>query len=136
MDRTIVDVVGACATCSAHRQQQPSETLMSHPVLNLPFEKSVDDVCTLSIRDFLLVVDCFSKLPFVFEFHDKTSSANITSLKSLHSIHRLPDTLFADNMPFTSQQIQNFAATCGFGIDTSLPELAQSNGQVKRLYRQ
>ena len=41
-------------------------------------------------------------------------------------------TLFADNMPIASQQMQNFAVTWGFEIATSSPEFAQSNGQAER----
>ena len=51
-------------------------------------------------------------------------------------------TLFADNMPFASQQMQNFATTWGFEIVTSSPDFPQSNGQaecsiqtVKALFR-
>jgi len=132
MSRMIADVVGACATCSAHRRQQPPETLMPHPVPSRPFEKIGADIFTLAKRDYLLVVDYFSKFPFVFELHDKTASSVIASLKSLYSIHGVPVTLFADNMPFASQQFQNFAVTWGFDVVTSSPDFPQSNGQAER----
>ena len=133
MSRMIADVVGACATCSAHRRQQPPETLMPHSVPSRPFEKIGADIFTLMKRDYLLVVDYFSKFLFVFELHDKTTSSVITSLKSLYSIHGVPVTLFADNMPFASQQVQNFAVMWGFEIVTSSPDFPQSNGQAERL---
>ena len=41
-------------------------------------------------------------------------------------------TLFAFNMPFASQQMQNFAVTWGIEIITSSPDFAQSNGQAER----
>ena len=105
---------------------------MPHPVPSRPFEKIGADIFTLAKRDYLLVVDYFSKFPFVFELHDKTASSVIGSLKSLYSIHGVPVTLFADNMPFASQQMQNFAATWGFEIVTSSPDFPQSNGQAER----
>ena len=105
---------------------------MPHPVPSHPFEKIGADIFTLAKRDYLLVVDYFSKFPFVFQLHDKTASSVITSLKSLFSIHGVPVTLFADNMPIASQQMQNFAVTWGFEIATSSPEFAQSNGQAER----
>ena len=64
--------------------------------------------------------------------HDKTASSVITSLKSLHSIHGVPVTLFADNMPFASQQIQNFRVMWEFEIIASSPDVPQSNGQAER----
>jgi len=48
------------------------------------------------------------------------------------SIHGVPVTLFVDNVPFASQQMQNFAATWGFEIITSSPDFPQSNGQAER----
>jgi RNase H-like domain found in reverse transcriptase/Reverse transcriptase (RNA-dependent DNA polymerase)/Integrase zinc binding domain/Retroviral aspartyl protease len=132
MSRMIADVTGTCATCCAYRRQQPTETLMPHPVPNHAFEKIGADIFTFAKRDYLLVVDYFSKFPFIFQLHDKTASSVITSLKSLFSIHGVPVTLFADNMPFAAQQIQNFAATWGFEIVTSSPNFAQSNGQAER----
>lgn len=83
-------------------------------------------------RDYLLVIDYFSKFPFVFELHDKTASSVITALKSLYSIHDVPLTLFAHNIPFASQQMQNFAVTWGFEIVTSSPNFPRSNGQAER----
>jgi len=132
MSRMIADVVGACATCSAHRRQQPSETLMPHPVPSYPFEKVGADIFTLAKHDYLLVVDYFSKFPFIFELPDKTASSVILSLKSLYSIHGTPVTLFADNMPFASQQMKNFARNWGFELVTSSPRYPQSNGQAER----
>jgi len=81
VNRMIADVVRSCVTCSPQRQQQPPETLMGHPVPSRPFEKIGADIYWLSKRDFLLVVDYFSKLPFVFELYDKTASSVITALK-------------------------------------------------------
>ena len=95
---------------------------MPHSVPSRPFEKIGADIFTLMKRDYLLVVDYFSKFLFVFELHDKTTSSVITSLKSLYSIHGVPVTLFADNMPFASQQVQNFAVMWGFEIVTSSPD--------------
>jgi len=132
MSRMIADVVGSCATCSAHRRQQPAETLMPHPIPSRPFEKVGADIFTLAKRDYLLVVDYFSKFPFIFELHDKTATSVISSLKSVYSVHGVPVTLFADNMPFASRQMQDFAATWGFEIVTSSPDFPQSNGQAER----
>jgi len=41
-------------------------------------------------------------------------------------------TLFADNMPFASKQMQDFAVTWSFEIVTSSPDFPQSNGQSER----
>jgi len=68
---------------------------MSHPVLNDPFEKIGADIQ----RVFLLVVDYFLKFLFVFELYDEAVFSIIRSLKLLCSIHGVPETLFADNMP-------------------------------------
>jgi len=103
-----------CRTGSTYRQQQMFKMLMSHPVSISQFDKSGAHIFTLFKCDFLLVVDYFSNFPFVFELYDKAVFSVITSLKSLYSIHSMPQTLFADNMPFASQKMLEFVATLGF----------------------
>jgi hypothetical protein len=57
--------VGACSTCCANRRHQPPEPLLPHPVPSYPWEKIGADIFTFNRRDYLLVVDYFSKFPFV-----------------------------------------------------------------------
>ena len=63
---------GTYAIWSAHRQQLLPETLIPHRLSSCPFDKFVAYIFTLMKRNYLLVVDYFSKFPFVVELRDKT----------------------------------------------------------------
>jgi len=132
MAKMIDATVGACATCCAHRRPQPPETLMPHPVPSFPWQKIGADIFTYNRCDYLLVVDYFSKFPFILLLPDKTASSVVAMLKSLFAIYGIPITLFADNMPFASQLMQQFASNWNFEIVTSSPGYARSNGQSER----
>ncbi len=132
MARMIDVTVGACATCCANRRQQPPETLLPHPVPLYPWQKVGTDIFTYNRRDYLLVVDYFSKFPFVSLLPDKTASSVVSALKPLFSIEGSPMTVFADNMPFTSQTMRQFAKDWNFDIITSSPGYPRSNGQAER----
>jgi hypothetical protein len=132
MAKMIDATVGACATCCAHRRPQSPETLMPHPVPSFPWQKIGADIFTYNRRDNLLVADYFSKFPFILLLPDKTASSVVAMLKSLFSIYGIPITLFADNMPFASQLMQQFASNWNFEIVTSSPGYARSNGQSER----
>jgi hypothetical protein len=61
---------------------------------------------------------------------DKSASSVISVLKSLFTLYGAPLILFADNMPFSSQLMCEFACNWIFEIVTSSPEYPRSNGQA------
>jgi hypothetical protein len=109
MSGMIEGTVTSCAACCANRHQQSAEPLLPHPVPFFPWEKISADIFTFNKRDYLLVVDYFSKFPYVVLLTDKSASSVISVLKSLFAIYGAPLTLIADNMPFSSQLMYEFA---------------------------
>jgi len=77
-------------------------------------------------------VDYFSKYPEIALLEDKTTSSIILHLKSIFARHGIPMELMADNMPFSSKAMREFANDWDFTITTSSPTFAQSNGQSER----
>lgn len=128
----IESVVSSCAACCSNRSKQPAEPLMPHAVPEYPWQKIGADIFSYNRRDFLLVVDYFSKFPLVVRLNDKVASTVSGVLKSLFAIYGTPMTLFSDNMPFASEYMRKFASDWNFDIVTSSPGFAQSNGQAER----
>jgi len=56
----------------------------------------------------------------------------ILQLKEFFSIFGIPETMYADNMPFGSKEMQDFARSWEFKIVTSSPTYAPSNGIAER----
>jgi hypothetical protein len=84
-------------------------------------------------KNYLLVVDYYSKFPEIALLHDKTASSVVTAMKSIFARHGIPDVIIADNMPFASKEMSSFARDWNFTIVTSSPHYAQSNGQAERM---
>jgi hypothetical protein len=94
--------------------------------------KLAADIMTFKQRDFLLVVDYYSKYIELPLLQDKTASSVITSLKLIFARHDIPDKLVCDNMPFASHQPTTSAKNWGFKIVTTSSRYPQSNGLAER----
>ena len=77
-------------------------------------------------------MDYFSKYHEIALLEDKTASSVIIHLKSVFARHGKPTEVIADNMPFSSKAVREFANDWDIKITTSSPTFAQSNGQSER----
>ncbi|XP_035799241.2 uncharacterized protein K02A2.6-like [Amphiprion ocellaris] len=133
MSKHIEDVVSRCAVCNEHRNSNPREPLLSHPVPNRPWEKVGTDLFHYNGSEFLLCVDYFSKYPELMKLKDTNSRSVIVSMKSIFARHGIPDVVISDNGPqYASAEFQDFAESWEFKHVTSSPTHAQSNGQAER----
>ena len=132
MYQAIESEVKQCSTCNKYSTANQREPMLPHPVPERPWEKVGVDYFTLAGKDYLLVVDYFSKYPEVLQVNGKTADMTITKIKSTFARHGIPNTVVADNMPFGSRAFQQFAKEWGFSIVISSPTYAQSNGLAER----
>ncbi len=132
MARDIEQYVQKCSVCISHRNMQPHEPMIGHDIPERPWQKLAADIFSLFGSDYLLTVDYYSKYPEVSLLPDKTAASVITQFKSIFSRHGIPEMLVADNMPFNSAKMRQFASSWNFDIVTSSPHYAQSNGQAER----
>jgi hypothetical protein len=109
--RDVEATVSSCAASCALHHKQPAKTLMPHEVPVYPWQKIGVDIFTCNRRDYLLVVDYFSKFPLVVALPDKSASSVVNILKSLYAIYGVPMVVFGDNQPFHSRADQSFAET-------------------------
>jgi len=98
----------------------------------LPFEKVACDILNYGKDTYLVLVDYYSGWLELNYLSSKTSSHIIKILKIIFSIHGIPKQLVADNMPFNSNEFQNFATDWEFVITTSSPRYPKSNGLAEK----
>jgi hypothetical protein len=132
MARDIENLVARCGICNAYHRKQQQEPLLPHPVPERPWQKVGADIFTLYGRDYLLVVDYFSKFPEICHLESKTASSVVVKIKSIFARHGIPDELVADNMPFNSRAMKTFAEEWNFIVTTTSPRYPQANGQSER----
>ena len=131
--RDIENMVAKCSKCAEYRARQQKEPMIPHEIPQRPFEMIGADLFEFGGKDYLCVVDYFSKFPFTRLLRDKTASSVIAHLKSIFAEHGIPEVLRSDNMPFNSREFHVFADSYGFTLTTSSPTYAQSNGMVERM---
>jgi len=79
---------------------------------------------------FLIVVDYYSKFPFVKKIHNLTTGAIVNEMKMLFAENGIPESLQCDNgTQFTSSEIQQLASQYGF---TSSSHYPRGHGFVER----
>ena len=135
LTRDIEDCVRKCATCDKFKNDNHREPMIPHPVPDGPWKKLGADIFHYGGKDFLVIVDYFSKYPEVTELKQKTAKAVITGLKPILARHGIPDEIIADNNPFGSLEMKQFAQSWNFQIRTSSPRYPQSNGQAERFVK-
>ena len=65
--------------------------MLPHPVPSRPWEKLGLDYFTLGGKDYLLIVDYFSKYPEILQMNSKTTDVTIAKMKSIFSRHGIPN---------------------------------------------
>ena len=123
--------VKQCSVCNKYANTNQKEPLMPHPIPVHLWEKLGIDYFTLNGKDFLLIVDYYSKYPEVLQMTSKTAQATITKLKLIFARHGIPRIVMANNMPFNSKEFAEFVKSWDFQIVTSSPTYPQSNGLVE-----
>lgn len=94
------------------------------------------DLFEIKGKQYLLVVDYFSRYPEVIQLSLTTSATIITALKSIFSRQGIPEKVRSDNSPqYSSQEFARFASSYEFSHITSSPRFPQSNSQVERMVK-
>ena len=142
MNADIETLVNGCEVCNKFAPTIRKEPMIPHEVPSRPWEKVGVDYFTVHSKDFLLIVDYYSKYPEAISMPSKTAAATIKAMQVTFSRHGIPNTVIADNMPFNSSEFQKLAKQWHFTIITTSPNYPQSNGliecnvqTIKRLYK-
>lgn len=94
-----------CEACEKYRQSNVKEPLMSHEI----FFKVGMDICHYGTKDFLVLIDYYSKCIEVKLLENKTAVEIIKKCKQIFSTHGIPKYIMSDNMPFNSLLFKKFA---------------------------
>ena len=132
INSAIDDLVSKCSTCQQHQRSNQREPLIPQEVPERPWATVAADIFYYKGRDYLLVVDYFSKYPEVARLSSKNSEAVIMAMKDMFARHGIPERLIADNMPFNSVKFKDFASKWEIEVVTSSPHYPRSNGLVER----
>ena len=132
MSNDIYEKVSKCATCATYKMKNQKEPMIAHHIPDRPWQKLGTDLCEHKGKNYLVVVDYYSKFIETALLPNKTAGTVITHLKSIFARYGIPEELVSDNMPFNSKEFDEFAKEWGFKQTTSSPTYAQSNGMSEK----
>lgn len=133
MENQIRDMISQCEPCITFANNYRKEPLVPHDVPKLPWYKVGLDIFQLNGKNYLLVVDYYSKYPELAYLSNITTSNIVNHLKQIFSRQGIPKEIFADSgSQFTSEEFKDFSKEWGFVVSLSSPYHHQSNGMVER----
>lgn len=124
--------ISKCKACEKYRPDNVKEPLMSHDIPDLPFYKIGMDICYYKGKDYLVVIDYYSKWIEVKKLPNKNSEEIIKKLKIIFASQGIPNIIVSDNMPFGSKNFKEFAKNFDIELITSSPRYPQSNGMSEK----
>ena len=130
IDREVKEVVKACVTCQ-NRRSRPSVT-PPHPWTypESPWQRVHADFAEYKGRQYLIMVDAYSKWPEVHEMGTQaTAGQTIEAMRKSFTYHGLPQRLVTDNGPqFKAYEFQDFMRSNGIKHQKSPPYHPATNG--------
>uniref|UniRef100_A0A3B3XHQ0 Integrase catalytic domain-containing protein n=1 Tax=Poecilia mexicana TaxID=48701 RepID=A0A3B3XHQ0_9TELE len=94
------------------------------------------DIFQFKDKQYLIVVDYYSRFFEVAKLTSTTSEGVIEHCKSIFARHGIPERFRSDNGPqFALDSFRRFAQEWGFSHETSSPNFPQSNGEAERAVR-
>ena len=123
MNEAIETHVKKCSVCNTYPKANQKETPLPHTVPMRPWYTVGVNYFTFSGKDYLLTVDYSSKYPEVIPVHSKTAEHTIKVFKTVFARHGIPNTVIADNMPFDSHSVRQFAQEWSFNIKSTTPPI-------------
>ena len=128
----IEDMIKRCHTCAIH-QPEHKEPLLPLPLPDRPWARLGMDLLELFGKNYLLIVDYYSRWMEVKLLSKLTSFAVIQQIKSVFAAQGIPDVVISDNGPqFANYEFTEFATEYGFTHVTSSPKHPQTNGEAER----
>ena len=100
--------------CQENTPSQTKEILHSHEVPRGPWIKLGIDLFELNKREYLLIVDYFSKFPFICKLCSLSTDTVISELKGLFRENGIPEVIISDGGPQFRSEFRNFAQEWGF----------------------
>lgn len=121
----IEQVVSQCHICQANSPMNQKEPLISHEIPNEPFKKVACDVLEHKAKNYLVLVDFYSKWIELVKLEKKTAQVINRELLRIFSRFGYPLIIISDNMPMGSYESMEFAKKHDIKIVTSSPNYPQ-----------
>ncbi|KAE8748860.1 hypothetical protein FOCC_FOCC004454 [Frankliniella occidentalis] len=134
LDKDVAAVVASCSNCRRTASKPPQNITSTWPLPTKPWERlHLDYAGPLDGRNYLIMVDSYTKWPIVKLVGDLSASTLVTLVRYCFADYGVPDLIVTDNgTQFTSMEFRNFLKLNGVRHLTSPPWHPASNGLAER----
>ena len=133
INKDIENLVARCTTCQKYQPSQSQEPTLHHNIPPTPWWKLGSDLYHINNRDFLIIIDYFSKYPVVVELNTLSSRTVVKAFKTTCALFGAPREIVSDNGPqFKGSDFQLFTKHWGIKHTPSSPYYPKCNGLAER----
>ncbi|CAH8601572.1 unnamed protein product [Schistosoma rodhaini] len=134
IDAQIEEYVAKCSACAKAMKAPRKTEMQSWGTPSNPWSRvHVDFAGPINGKQFLIIIDAFSKWPEVHYMKYVSTQATVKKLRQVFSCFGCPDILVSDNGPqFTSAEFSRFCIANAIRHIKTPPYHPQSNGLVER----
>ena len=101
--------IKSCNTCLKFQQKQPKEKIIHHGILLRPWEELGVDKIHLNNKNYLCIIDYYSKFPVIKGMDGLSAESLITRVKVIFVEYSIPCSLMSDTgTNFCFREIQKF----------------------------
>ena len=131
-DKDIERVASECEQCLLARDRPARATPHPWTPATQPWERIHIDYCQFDSRDWLVIVDSFTKWVEVYKMNSTTSEKTIEVLRRLFATFGIPQVIVSDNgTQFTSHEFDHFTTSNRIKHIRSAPYSPKSNGAAE-----
>lgn len=136
MDKMVETKVKACLPCQVVTPIYTREPLQMSVLPDNPFDEVSIDFAHEDGETLLLLIDDYSRFPFVEPVSSTSASAVIPKLDQLFATFGTPSVVKSDNgPPFNGEEFAKFAHVLGFRHRKVTPLWPRANGEVERFVK-
>ena len=133
IDANITNYARRCTICAKYKASKSVQPMLLQDKPDRPWQELATDYFTHKGTDYLLIADTFSKYPFIYKIHSKTTDSIIQCLQDLFSQFGIPQCFFSDNgPPSSSDPFPLFFTSHAIDHITSSPLYPRSNSFIER----
>ena len=132
ISRDIQSKVSVCEFCQENLPSQRKEPLITTPFPERAWKKIGADLCAHQGKQFLVIINYYSRFPEIAYMSSTTSDPVINKMKDIFARWGVPDEIVSDNGPqFSSEQFRKFSQEYDFKHFTTSPCYPQANGEAE-----
>lgn len=133
MPKHIEDVIDNCDTCRSFQRSNTKEPMLRKKLPRKPWEILATDIFFLLGKQYVIIVDTYSKYIEIDKLNDVKVETTIKSLKKIFAGHGIPRILYSDSgTQYSNSKFKQFANEWSFKHIMTTSIHHQSNGLAER----